>query len=150
MKRVFNINSPAANNYAQKALKSITDYSNPLVMTLEPEKKRRSTAQNSLMWVSLLGDFSMQVDFDGKKFLPDIWHDQLKKQFLPETPGTEETLSGYKKWDEMPDGSLKMVGSTKLLTKLGMENYLHKCYAYGCELGIKFTSNPKEAKAWVG
>jgi len=37
----------------------------------------------------------MQVDFDGKKFLPDIWHVQLKKQFLPVTHGTEETLSGH-------------------------------------------------------
>lgn len=144
MKRVFVINSEQSKYYAIQALKAISDYTKPLQVTIEPEKKRRSTAQNSLMWVSLLGDFSMQVDFDGKKFLPDIWHDQLKKQFLPETPGTEETLSGYKKWDEMPDGSLKMVGSTKLLTKLGMENYLNKCYAYGCELGINFTASPKD------
>jgi len=144
MKRVFKIDSDSAKHYAIQAIKAISDYTKPLQMTIEPEKKRRSSAQNSLMWVSLLGDFSMQVDFDGKKFLPDIWHDQLKKQFLPEMPGTEETLSGYKKWDEMPDGSLKMVGSTKLLTKLGMENYLHKCYSYGCELGIKFTASPKD------
>jgi hypothetical protein len=143
MKRIFLINSEQAKNYAIQAIKAISDYTKPQQVTIEPEKKRRSTEQNSLMWVSLLGDFSMQVDFDGKKFLPDIWHDQLKKQFLPETPGTDETLSGYKKWEEMPDGSLKMVGSTKLLTKLGMENYLHKCYAYGGELGIKFTANPK-------
>lgn len=144
MKRTFIINSEQVKFYAIQAIKAINDYTKPQQLTIEPEKKRRSTAQNSLMWVSLLGDFSMQVDFDGKKFLPDIWHDQLKKQFLPETPGTEETLSGYKKWDEMPDGSLKMVGSTKLLTRLGMENYLHKCYAYGCELGIKFTASPKD------
>jgi hypothetical protein len=144
MKRIFKIDSEQSKFYAIQAIKAISDYTKPMQITIEPEKKRRSTAQNSLMWVSLLGDFSMQVDFDGKKFLPDIWHDQLKKQFLPETIGTEETLSGYKKWDEMPDGSLKMVGSTKLLTKLGMENYLHKCYAYGCELGIKFTASSKD------
>lgn len=144
MKRVFRLDSEQSKFYAIQALKLISDYTKPQQMTIEPEKKRRSTAQNSLMWVSLLGDFSMQVNFDGKQFLPDIWHDQLKKQFLPETSGTDETLSGYKKWEELPDGSLKMVGSTKLLTKLGMENYLHKCYAYGCELGIKFTANPKD------
>jgi len=144
MKRVFNIDSDQSKHYAIQAIKAISDYTKPQQITIEPDKKRRSSAQNSLMWVSLLGDFSMHVDFYGKKFLPDIWHDQLKKQFLPETPGTEETLSGYKKWDEMPDGSLKMVGSTKLLTKLGMENYLHKCYAYGCELGVKFTASPKD------
>ena len=144
MKRIFVINSDQAKFYVIQSIKAISDYTKPLQMTLEPEKKRRSNAQNSLMWVSLLGDFSMQVDFDGKKFLPDIWHDQLKKQFLPETPGTEETLSGYKKWEELPDGSLKMIGSTKFLTKLGMENYLHKCYAYGCELGVKFTARPKD------
>jgi len=143
MKRVFKIDNVQAKFNAIKFLQEISDYTKPIQMTLEPWKKRRSNAQNSLMWVSLLGDFSMQVDFDGKKFLPDIWHDQLKKKFLPDETGTEETLNGYKKWDELPDGSLKMVGSTRFLTKLGMENYLHKCYAYGCELGIKFTASPK-------
>jgi hypothetical protein len=142
MRRVFKIDSDKSKYYAIQALKAISDYTKPQKMILEPEKKRRSNAQNSLMWVSLLGDFSMQVDFDGKKFLPDIWHDQLKKDFMPD-PGTDETLPTYKKWDEMPDGSLKCVASTKLLTKKGMDIYLTKCYAYGCELGIRFTANQK-------
>ena len=113
----------------------------PMQVTIETVKKRRSTPQNALMWVSLLGDFSMQVDFDGKKFLPDIWHDELKRMFLPEYADPELTLPGYQKWADMPGGSLKMVGSTKLLTKLGMESYLHECYAYGGELGVRFTAN---------
>lgn len=114
----------------------------PMVVTIEPLSKRRSTKQNSLQWVSLLGDMSMQVEIEGRKFLPDIWHEQLKRQFLPEHENPEFTMPGYKKWTNMPDGSLKMTGSTKKLTKLGMENYLHECYAYAAgELGVRFSAN---------
>lgn len=140
MKRIFKITDSTTHSYAVQAVQALM-FDKPMQVTIEPEKKKRSSQQNALMWASLLGDFSMQVEFDGKKFLPDIWHEQLKKLFLNNNYDPELTLPGYKKWEEMPDGSLKMVGSTKSLTKLGMENYLHECYAYGVELGVMFTAN---------
>jgi len=50
MKRVFKIDSEKAKFYAIQAIKSISDYTKTQQVTLEPEKKRRSSAQNSLMW----------------------------------------------------------------------------------------------------
>lgn len=117
-------------------------FDNKLRVVIEPDRKKRSKPQNALMWVSLLGDFSMQVDFDGKQYLPDVWNYQLKVKFLPNHPDPELTMPNYQKWEELPDGSTRLKGSTKHLTKLGMENYLHECYAYGAELGIRFTAKP--------
>jgi hypothetical protein len=135
------IHTPADRQRAMKAVEAIRK--EPVMsVTIKPYRKKRSNGQNRLQWVSLVADYSMQVEIEGRKFLPDVWHEQLKKQFLPEAFDDELTMPGYKKWEEMPDGSLKMVGSTTKLTKLGMEAYLNECYAYGAgELGIRFTAN---------
>jgi hypothetical protein len=123
-----------------------------LQVTIEPYKKKRSTPQNAMQWVSVLGDFSMQGIINGRQFSAAIWHEYLKESFLPNefTPG--ETLKNYIKWVEMPDGKLKMIGSTTRLTTLGFSHYVERCYAYGAgELGIKFTMNPNDpaAMAWT-
>lgn len=114
-----------------------------LVVSIEKFTKKRSNGQNSMQWVSLLGDFSMQGIIDGRQFSAKIWHEHLKELFLPEqfTPG--ETMKNYIKWQEMPGGKLKMVGSTTKLTTLGFSNYMEKCYSFGAqELEIKFTAKP--------
>ena len=138
MKRVFNIDSSERLLFVKSVISDIPT-NGTVQVTVEPYKKMRSSQQNSLQWVSLLADFANQVNFDGKEFSSKIWHEQLKQQFLPEIPNYEETLPGYSKYLPMPDGSLKLTGSTTKLTKLGMENYLHHCFAYRCELGIRFT-----------
>lgn len=141
---IINCHTKADKIRAIKAVEAIRK--EPVMsVSIKPYRKKRSNGQNRLQWVSLVADYSMQVEIEGRKFLPDIWHEQLKKQFLPEKFDEELTLPGYKKWEEMPDGTLKMVGSTTKLTKLGMETYLNECYAYGAgELGIRFSANPGE------
>jgi len=137
MKRVFRIDTPTRLNIVKSIIDSLP-IDGKTQITIEPFKNKRSSGQNSLQWVSLLADFSNQVEFNGVYFTSKIWHEQLKELFLPET-SEEDTLPGYKKYEPMPDGSLKLTGSTTKLTKIGMENYLHKCYSYGGELGVRFT-----------
>lgn len=48
------------------------------------------------------------------------------------------------KWLEMPDGRLKMIGSTTKLTTSGFSDYLEQCYALGCDLDVRFTANPRD------
>jgi hypothetical protein len=116
-----------------------------LQVTIEPYKKKRSTPQNSMQWVSVLGDFSMQGIINGRQFSAAIWHEYLKELFLPNEFTTGETLKNYIKWLELPNGKLKMIGSTTRLTTLGFSHYVERCYAYGAgELDIKFSANPQE------
>lgn len=141
MKIEILINNNSERGRAASIISCLNVYK-PVLLTIkgigEGEQKKRSLGQNSLQWVSLLTDFSEQVFIDGKKFDVKVWHSYLKEKFLPEFDNGIETLPGYKKYSEMPDGSLRVVGSTTMLTKLGMENYLHQCYAYGDEFNIRF------------
>lgn len=134
------IDSQQSRFQAVEAVKNITR--EPLmVVTIAPYKKKRSNGQNSLQWVALLGDFSMQAIIDGRQFAANVWHEHLKEQFLPESYEEGITLKGYMKWQEMPSGNLKMVGSTTKLTTKGFSEYMDRCYAYGGgELGIRFTA----------
>ncbi len=107
----------------------------------KPYVKKRSNGQNSFQWVALLGDISMQGIIDGKQFSAAVWHEFLKEKLLPEQYEEGITLKSYAKWQEMPDGTLRMIGSTTKLTTKGFSQYVEKCYAWGTtELGIRFTA----------
>jgi len=113
-----------------------------MVVEIKKYVKKRTNQQNSLAWAGMLNDFSMQVIIDGRKFLPETWHEQLKRNFLPESYDDELTLKGYQKWDLLPDDSMKLVGSTTKLTTKGFSQYMEACYAYGAsEFGVRFSTN---------
>jgi hypothetical protein len=113
-----------------------------LLVTFEPYKENRTNPQNALYWAGVLNDFSCQGIINGKQFATNIWHEFLRTKFLPEAYEEGKTRKRYRKWTELPDGSLVMFGSTTSLTKEGFSDYLEKCYAFGSEeLEIKFTTN---------
>ena len=126
---------------AQKALGKLpTDRSMEVV--IQKHVKKRTQGQNRYQWKAILGDISRQVRIDGKGFTPEIWHEHLKGLFLPDVASEELTLPSYIKWQEMPDGTLKMVGSTTKLTTKGMSIYFEQLYAYAVtELDVRFSAN---------
>lgn len=126
---------------AQKALGKLpTDRSMEVV--IQKHVKKRTSGQNRYQWKAILGDISRQVRIDGKGYTPKIWHEHLKGLFLPDVPSDELTLPDYVKWEEMPDGTLKMVGSTTKLTTKGMSIYFERLFAYAVtELDVRFTAN---------
>lgn len=139
MKRIFKIDDERSQFHAVRAVQYLA-LDKPVQVTIEPFKAKRSTPQNSYLWAALLGDFVEQGFFEGRQFSLVVWHEFLKRQFLPEYENQEETLEGYQKWAELPGGELLMVGSTTKLTKRGFNNYMEKCYAFGAEMGIRFTA----------
>ena len=144
MKRTFVITNDKNKLFAVDAVKNI-GYDKKMVVTIEPYVKKRSPGQNSLQWVSMLGDISAQAVINNKQFSVKIWHEYLKELFLPNefTPG--KTMKNYIKWQPTPDGGIKMVGSTTGLTKEGFSDYITECYAYGAgELGVRFSVNPRD------
>ena len=111
-------------------------------VVIQKHVKKRTDGQNRYQWKAILGDISRQVRIDGKSYTPKIWHEHLKELFLPDEASEELTLPGYIKWQEMPDGTLKMVGSTTKLTTKGMSIYFEKLYAYAVtELDVRFSAN---------
>ena len=111
-------------------------------VVIQKHVKKRTDGQNRYQWKAILGDISRQVRIDGKSYTPKIWHEHLKGLFLPDVPSEELTLPCYIKWQEMPDGTLKMVGSTTKLTTKGMSIYFEQLYAYAVtELDVRFTAN---------
>lgn len=139
-KRVFKLSDDASKNTIIRAVNALR-LECAWQVTIEPFKAKRSQPQNKYLWAALVGDFVEQGFFEGRQFSADVWHEFLKRSFLPEYENPEETLTGYQKWEELPGGGLMMVGSTTKLTSVGFSNYLEKCYAYGCELGIRFSAN---------
>ena len=111
-------------------------------VVIQKHVKKRTQGQNRYQWKAILGDISRQVRIDGKSYTPKIWHEHLKGLFLPDVADEELTLPSYVKWEEMPDGTLKMVGSTTKLTTKGMSIYFEKLYAYAVtELDVRFSAN---------
>ena len=140
MKVTFRINQ-RTQFYAAKAVNDLpTDES--MVVIIQRYTKKRTNGQNKYQWKAILGDISRQVRIDGKGFTPKIWHEHLKGLFLPDEASEELTLPDYVKWQEMPDGTLKMVGSTTKLTTKGMSIYFEEIYAYAVtELNVRFMAN---------
>jgi hypothetical protein len=135
---IIKIDSDRAASYAIKTINSLS-YDPPMQITIEPFKAKRTGGQNRYLWAALINDFVEQGFVNGRLYRADVWHYLLKKEILPEVPNEEETLPGYQKWTEMPDGSLILTGSTTKLTTKGFSNYVERCYAYGSELGIRFS-----------
>ena len=127
--------------HAQKTIGDLpTDGSMEVV--IQKHVKKRTGGQNRYQWKAILGDISRQVRIDGKGFTPAVWHEHLKELFLPDVASDELTVPTYIKWQEMPDGTLKMVGSTTKLTTKGMSVYFEKLYAYAVtELDVRFSAH---------
>ena len=129
-----------------KAIKAV-DLSAKPVMEISIKKfvKQRTTAQNSLQWVGMLADFSLQGIMRGRKYDCDIWHEFLKRSFMPEQHEEGITLEGYVKWRELPDGTLQCIASTTKLTPKGISEYWERCYEFGArELEIRFSASPNQ------
>lgn len=113
------------------------------VVLREPVKVRSMDA-NSLYWVGPLKDMAEQAYVGGRSYSAEVWHEHLKKEYLPEESDERYTKDGYRKWDTGPDGSRILVGSTTQLTKAGFSIYLEQVYAFGASLGVEFQANPRE------
>ena len=114
-------------------------------VVIEPYKKPRTSSQNALQWAEAISTIAEQAYILGKAYSPNVWHEFLKAKFLPEKYIEGETMEGYQKYIELPDGQIKMVGSTTKLTTKGFSNYMEQVYAYAVtELGVQFHANERQ------
>lgn len=109
-------------------------------------KEKRTLEQQSLMWIRV-GEIAAQAWVGGRQYSDEVWHEQLKREYLPDEEGpTKRCRKGYVKWAVMPSGERVLVGSTTQLTTVGMSEYMDQVMAYGAgDLGVRFAPTPAEA-----
>ena len=115
------------------------DIERPLEVIIREEQKGRSLSANALMWAGPLNDIATQAWVHGRQYSTLIWHEYFKEKFLPDFPDPTQVKEGYKKYEETPDGRRVLIGSTQKLTKHGFNLYIESIYAYGAELGVRFS-----------
>lgn len=128
----------------QTALAALSNAPLGIEVVLREPVKVRSLDANALMWVGPLKDMAEQAYVGGRSYSAEVWHEHMKKEYLPEEYDEKLTKDGYRKWDIGPDGSRILVGSTTQLTKAGFAMYLEQVYAFGASLGVQFHANPRE------
>ena len=115
------------------------DSDKPLEVIIREEQKGRSLSANALMWAGPLNDIASQAWVHGKQYSALIWHEYFKEKFLPDFPDPTQVKEGYRKYEETPDGRRVLIGSTQKLTKHGFSLYMEQIYAYGADLGVRFS-----------
>jgi len=120
------------------------DSDKPLEVIIREEQKGRSLSANALMWAGPLNDIASQAWVHGKQYSALIWHEYFKEKFLPDFPDPTQVKEGYRKYEETPDGRRVLIGSTQKLTKHGFSLYMEQIYAYGAELGVRFSETDSQ------
>ena len=115
------------------------DSDKPLEVIIREEQKGRSLSANALMWAGPLNDIATQAWVHGRQYSALIWHEYFKEKFLPDFPDLTQVKEGYRKYEETPDGKRILIGSTQKLTKHGFSLYMEQIYAYGADLGVRFS-----------
>ena len=118
----------------------------PLQIVVSDYKPPRKKSQNDLMWAGPLKDMEEQAYLEQRRYSAKVWAEYFKEQFLPEEFDPEYCRVGYVKWEDAPNGTRKLVGSTTQLTVKGFALYLEQIYAFGSNLGVQFSANPNEVQ----
>lgn len=97
-------------------------------------KANATDEQRALIWV-INEQISQQCSVrhpSGEPFSAEAWHEQLKRDLLP-----EETAKGMRKWDYLPDGSRILKMGTEDLDRSEKTAYIEALLAHaGAELGV--------------
>lgn len=114
------------------------DADKPIEVVLREEVKARKADQNALYWAGPLADIAAQAYIAGRTYRAEVWHEQFKLDFLPETFDPELCKEVYRKWDFTPKGDRILVGSTTQLTVKGFARYLTQVEAFAqTQLGVQ-------------
>lgn len=116
------------------------DPKHPLAVRIGEPVKVRGLDANARMWVGPLADIAAQAWVSGRQYSAEVWHEHLKRMYLPEEFDPELTKDGYQKWDYTPSGERVLIGSTTQLTKRGFAEYLQQVEAFGGSLGVLFNA----------
>lgn len=113
----------------------------PLEVVIREEVKKRSLDANAYYWVRV-GEIAEQAFLNGRRYDSEVWHEYFKRNVLMEQVVTKDGQQ-RSKWTEMPDGTLTVI-STTALEKSCFHDYTTAIEAFGAELGVCFSANPRD------
>ena len=121
-------------------LKPMAEQGRFLQCVVSEYKASRSAESNAYMWVGLLKPISEQAWVGGRTYSDEVWHEQFKREYLPET-----NARGMDKWEYLPNGDRSLVMGTQHLNKDEMTLYLNQVAEYATTvLGVHLPVNPND------
>jgi len=137
--RVFVFRSPAQIEACGKLIRSgaveLEKLNRLLAARVYEYKANATDEQRALIWV-INDQIAEQVKPRGQSFSAEAWHEQLKRELLPET-----TARGGVKWKFLPDGSRILAMGTEELDRSEKTAYIdallaHAANEYGLTIKI--------------
>lgn len=118
--------------------KQMADLGKPLEVTVTEWKPKASDGQRALIWV-INQHIADQAWVSGQRFDPDVWHEQLKRELLP-----EETRGGVPKWKMLANGDRMLNMGTEDLDREEKTEYITALLAQAAELGVEINLPARE------
>ena len=115
------------------------DPKKPLEMILREEVKTRGLDANGYYWLRL-GEIAEQAC--NSRYNSDCWHEYAKRNIMEEEVTNKDGIQ-ISKWTELPDGTLTVISTTQL-EKVCFANYVTMIEAFGANLGVRFSANPRD------
>lgn len=117
------------------------DADHPIQTVISEEVKKRGLDQNGLMWKRIT-EISQQGWINKRQYTKDCWHNYLKDNEMPEEVELKDgTICS--KWVEQIDGSRDVISTTELSARF-FSKYIMIIEAFGADLGVMFSANPRE------
>lgn len=120
----------------------------PMQITCSVYRASRTNDQLAAMWAGILQPLADQAYIGGRQYPAETWHEYMKRETIPAMLAEEEKAGQWVKvgaelWRYMPDGSREFCGSTGMLTKRGMSEYMGRIEAYAVvEHGVRLPAKP--------
>lgn len=109
---------------------AMAEQGQPLEVLVRVWKPRATDAQRAIIWV-INQQIAEQAWVRGRLYEADIWHEQAKRELLP-----DETRKGVPKWKFLPNGERELNMSTEHLDREEKTAYIDALLAYAGSLGV--------------
>lgn len=103
----------------------------PLEVSVRVWKPRATDEQRALIWV-INEQIAQQAWVLGRRFDAETWHEQLKRELLPEV-----TRKGVPKWRVLANGDRVLSMSTENLDRQEKSIYIDALLARAADLGVE-------------
>jgi hypothetical protein len=118
-------------NFLKQNAKAMADQGRFIEVRVYEWKPRATDQQHAVIWV-INEQIAQAAWVAGRRFDAETWHEQLKRELLP-----EETRKGVPKWRVLPSGERELYMSTTNLDREEKSEYIDRQIAYAADLGVQ-------------
>jgi hypothetical protein len=123
-------NAATLHAFLKQNAASMAEQGQPLEVRVTVWKPRASDEQRALIWV-INEQIAQQAWIGGRRFDAETWHEQCKRELLP-----EESKRGVQKWRVLANGERVLHMSTENLDRHEKSEYLQALLAFAGSLGV--------------